>query len=151
MESERASSLYCIEQTGLTASEKSASIFQPDALLALQYFEERRRKALEPEERLVLAILEDAIDCFQENHLARQGRRKQLFDEVQKWIFQGHRDWVFGFENICAVLGFEPEYIREGLVRWRKREISKHRNPRLERDQLVTRRTYGQIAVCAAS
>jgi hypothetical protein len=122
-------------------------MFQPDPLLSLQYFEDRSRKTLEPEERLVLAILEDAIDCFQENHLARQGRRKRLFDDAREWLFEDEGDWVFGFDNVCAVLGFDPKYIREGLTRWRAKEFSKHRNPFTGGE----RRTYGQIVMSAAS
>jgi hypothetical protein len=129
-------------------SEKSASMFQPDALSSVQYFEDRRRKALEPEERLVLAILEDAINCFQENHLARQGRRKRLYDEVRQWMFERERDWVFGFENICAVLGFEPEYLRDGLMQWRTKELSKRRSPCVGKHQRVT---DGQMAMLAVS
>jgi len=48
--------------------EKIASLFQPDTLLSAQYFDTLRRKTLlEPEKRLMLAILEDAINCFQDN------------------------------------------------------------------------------------
>ena len=27
-------------------------------------------------------------------------------------------DWVFSFENICEALGFNPAYVRKGLLRW---------------------------------
>src|SRR5437867_7485085 len=127
MDSERESSPYTREQTCLTASEKIASLFQPDTLLSAQYFDDRRRKApLEPVKRLMLAILEDAINCFQDNHRARCGKSKRLFDEAREWIF-GVSDWVFGFENICSALGFEPQYIRAGLRRWTEKQSSKHR------------------------
>ncbi|PYJ71936.1 MAG: hypothetical protein DME76_00210 [Verrucomicrobia bacterium] len=126
MDSERESSPYTREQTCLTASEKIASLFQPDTLLSAQYFDDRRRKApLEPVKRLMLAILEDAINCFQDNHRARCGKSKRLFDEAREWIF-GVSDWVFGFENICSALGFEPQYIRAGLLRWKEKELAKH-------------------------
>jgi hypothetical protein len=126
MDSEGAAYAHSSGYAGLALGEKSASFFPPDAVSSPQYFEDRRRKPLEPEERLVLAILEDAINCFQENHLARQGRRKRLFDEVRTWIFEPEHDWVFGFENICDVLGFDPGYIRDGLVRWRATKQRKH-------------------------
>ena len=123
MNSETASSPYITQQTGLTAAEKFTALFQPDTLLPEQYFDDRRRQTLlEPEKKLMLAILEDAIDCFQDNHAARCGKRKQLFDEAQEWIF-AVGDWVFGFENICSALGFDPQYIRKGLLRWREKHI----------------------------
>jgi hypothetical protein len=69
--------------------------------------------------------LEDAINCFQDNHRARCGKSKQFFDEAQEWIF-GVSDWVFGFENICSALVFNPLYIRAGLLRWKEKELAKH-------------------------
>ena len=129
MESETESVPATTKQTDLTASEKIMSIFQPDALMVAQFFEDRGSKTrLEPEKRLMLAILEDAIDCFRDNHLARHGKKNQLFDKVQRWIFGVSGGWVFDFENICSVLELNPEYIRKGLVRWRERQLSKHRS-----------------------
>jgi hypothetical protein len=128
MDSERTSSSYSIEQAGVTANEKITSLFQPDVLLPGQYFDDRCRKThLEPEKRLMLAILEDAIQCFQDSHSARCGRSKRLFDEVQRWILDARGDWVFSFESICGVLELDPEYIRKGLVRWRQKELTKGR------------------------
>jgi hypothetical protein len=96
--------------------------------LSEQYFANRRRKTLlQPEKKLMLAILEDAVNCFQDHHWARCGKSKQLFDETQEWIF-GANDWVFGFENVCSALGFDPEYIRVGLARWREKRRSTHRS-----------------------
>ncbi|MEK7783674.1 MAG: hypothetical protein AAB279_07085, partial [Candidatus Binatota bacterium] len=54
--------------TGLSVEEKVTSLFQPDTLLPAQYLETFRRKApLEPEKRLILAVLEDAVACFQKH------------------------------------------------------------------------------------
>ncbi len=56
------------ERGGLTSEEKIASLFQPDTLLSDQYFENLRRKTcFEPEKRLMLAVLEDAIRYYQDN------------------------------------------------------------------------------------
>ena len=32
-------------------------------------------------------------------------------------------DWIFSFDSICEVLGMDPRYVREGLVRWKKVQI----------------------------
>ena len=129
MNSEKPRSPYTVEQTHLTLSEVTASLFPPDTLLSTQYFDHRRRNAfLEPEKKLMLAILEDAIQCFQANYSARCGKRKRLFDDARKWIFESCDEWVFGFENICSALEFCPDYIREGLLRWWQRELAKRRS-----------------------
>ena len=104
--------------------EQGGSVFQPDALSSSEYFEHRRDKSiLQPEKRLMLAILEDAVSCFQQNHCARHGERKMMLAEVEEWIF-GRSEWIFSFENICSVLGYNPDYVRAGLKRWREKEIA---------------------------
>jgi hypothetical protein len=121
-------SLHAMTETHAVANENMASLFQPDTLLSGQYFDDRRRsRLLEPEHKLMLAILEDAVECFQANCSARCGKRKRVFDDAREWIFESRKDWIFGFENICNVLGFHPEYIRKGLLRWRQRELAKAR------------------------
>jgi hypothetical protein len=93
------------------------SLFEPDPVVSAQYFESLRRKTLlEPEKMLMLAVLGDAINCFQDNVLARSGKRKKLFEESKAWILAGDRDWFFSFENICEVLGINPAYLRQGLL-----------------------------------
>ena len=99
---------------------------EPDTLAFAQYFENLRRKTvLEPEKLLMLAVLEDAIHCFRENVLA-QGRKKgKLFREIEEWIRKASLDWTFSFESICESLGFNAEYLREGLLRWKEKQLPK--------------------------
>ena len=127
MDSETASSAYTRDQTGLTPDERIGALFQPDSLLSTHYFETLRRKTiLEPEKRLMLAILEDAINCFQDNLLAQNVRRRRLFEEAEEWIVEVDGDCVFSFENICEALGFNPAYVRQGLLRWVANKLPKH-------------------------
>jgi hypothetical protein len=74
MERERNYSPKSAEQAGLTASAKPACGFQADPLLSEQYFTGRRNIRLEPEKRLMLAILEEAVYCFQDNYPAQHGK-----------------------------------------------------------------------------
>jgi len=128
MDSETASSVYTRDQTGLTPDERIGALFQPDSLLSTHYFETLRRKTiLEPEKRLMLAILEDAIHCFQDNLFARNVRGRRLFEEAEEWIVEADGDRVFSFENICEALGFNPAYVRQGLLRWMENKLPKHR------------------------
>jgi hypothetical protein len=119
MNSERASSAYIIEQSGLTTDERIGWLFQPPSLLSAEYFEALRRKTiLEPEKRLMLAILEDAVDCFQNNVFAQSVKGRRLFQEAEKWIVEVDSDWVFSFENVCETLAINPAYVRQGLLQW---------------------------------
>jgi hypothetical protein len=107
-------------ETGITVEEKVASLFQPDTLLPAEYLETFRRKAhLEPERRLMLAVLEDAVACFQKYVLADNGKGKAIFREAEEWFREENSEWLFSFENICEVSGIDPQYLRHGLIRWK--------------------------------
>ncbi len=101
--------------------ERIASLFQPDTVLPAQYLETVSRKThLEPEKKLMLAVLEDAVTCFQGYFAARDKKEAKLFREAEKWILQHDKsDWLLSFDNVCETLGLNPDYIREGLLRWR--------------------------------
>jgi hypothetical protein len=115
------------ERGGLTSEEKIASLFQPDTLLSDQYFENLRRKThFEPEKRLMLAVLEDAIRYYQDNLFSRNSKRKRIFDETEEWIITRDGDWVFSFVHVCETLGLSPEYLRRGLLRWKQRKQNQH-------------------------
>ena len=115
--------IYAADLPALTLDEKLGSLFQPDMLLSAQYFQNlRTRGVLEPEKKLMLAVLEDAVNCFQDNVLARGGTRKRLFDEVEEWFTDDDDNRLFSFENICEELGLNHHYVRQGLRRWRKKE-----------------------------
>jgi hypothetical protein len=127
MDSERSSSTYTRDQTGLTLDERIGSLFQPDSLLPFHYFETLRRKTIfAPEKRLMLAILEDAIQCFQDNLLAHNVTSKRLFAEAAEWIVEADSDCVFSFENVCDTLGLNAAYLRQGLLRWMRNKLPKH-------------------------
>jgi len=127
MEHETTYSPMTAERAGLTTSEKLADCFEADALLSERYFTDRRNMHLEPEKRLMLAILEEAVYCFQDNYSAQRGTRKRLFDSAHQWFFGVSGDWIFSFENICSVLGFNPGYVRKGMAKWREKETPKPR------------------------
>ena len=74
----------------------------------------------------MLAVLEDAVNCFQDNVLAQNGKRKRLFEEAEEWILAGDRGWFFSFENICEVCGINPEYVSQGLLRWKEKKLPRY-------------------------
>ena len=113
-----------MQERGLSVEEKVSSLFQTDTLLPDQYLDTFRRKThLEPEKRLMLAVLEDAIACYQKYVLARDAKGKTLFRDAAQWIEEEDADWLFSFENTCEMLGFNPGYVREGLMRWKEAKL----------------------------
>jgi hypothetical protein len=107
-----------------TLDERLPGLFEPDTLLPIQYFEAMRRKhLLEGEKRLILSVLEDAVECFMKCIDASTNKGQRLFREADEWI--GHEDkrWVFSFDNVCEMLDINPEYMRMGLKRWKERKL----------------------------
>ena len=108
-------------ENGLSMEERVSSLFQPDTLLPDQYLDTYRRKLhLEPEKKLLMAVLEDAIACFQKYIFARQGKGKALFQDAEDWIMDESADGLFSFAHVCETLGFDPAYLRQGLLRWQE-------------------------------
>jgi hypothetical protein len=107
-----------VEETG-NAFERVGSLFQVDTLAAHQYHDTYRRKIPQQSEiRLMLAVLEDAINCYQDNIFSMNKKRIQLFKEANDWFMSGDTSWIFSFESICGILNLEPGYFRQGLQRW---------------------------------
>jgi hypothetical protein len=103
--------------------EKVISLFEPDTLVSTQYLESFHRKTpIEPEKMLMLAVLEDAINCFQVNGMAERGQAKKLFDETVDWFLDENDDWIFSFGSVCEILQLNPEYVRGGLLRWKEKQ-----------------------------
>lgn len=101
-------------------TDRSFGLFEPDALLPAQFYAAfRGGSGVRGEKRLMLAVLEDALDCFQKYALSRDGHGQVLFDEAHAWIISGDRNWFFSYENICETLEINPEYLRRGLESWR--------------------------------
>jgi hypothetical protein len=99
-------------------------LLQPDTLLPSQYFAILKRKgAHEPERRLVVAVLEDAVDCFRKHIHARDEKARQLFMDAEEWISSEDRSWPFSFENVCDLLQINPQYLRRGLMAWKNRQL----------------------------
>jgi hypothetical protein len=69
----------------------------------------------ESEERLMLAVLESAVEDFQKYVLARKPRGKRLFQEAEEWFLDKDDDSFLSLESICEALGLNPDHIRKGL------------------------------------
>src|SRR6266851_1914666 len=92
------------------------SIFVPDIITPEQYYDSRRDdSAMAPVKRLMMAVLEDALRCFQNNADARSGPRRRAFAEAEQWLCTDKGEGAFSFETVCETLGIEPQYLRSGL------------------------------------
>jgi hypothetical protein len=106
----------------------TSKLIESDTLLPEQFFAGKNGDdGASNERQLMLAILRDAVECFQRFALARDAQGRETFDEADEWIFSPERVWPFSFENICDVLGIEAAYVRSGLAPLRSTEIRRTR------------------------
>jgi hypothetical protein len=102
-------------------SDRSFGLFEPDALLPAQFYAAfRGGSAVRGEKKLMLAVLQDALDCYQKYAFAKDGAGQQLFTDAHSWISCPDRNWYFSFENICETLEISPDYLRGGVEQWRQ-------------------------------
>ena len=82
-------------------------------------FEQAHKKNIrEGEERLMIALLEEAVQCFQDHALSTRPREKRLFQQAEEWFLDEEADYI-SVEYICESLGLHPGQIRRGLMTWR--------------------------------
>ena len=107
-------------------AEVGTSLFQPDSLLPAQFFTTLKQKSHAcGERRLMVAILEDAVDCFQKYLWATDNRSRHLWTEAEKWFLSDDDSWPFSFVNICHGLDLHPEFLRRGLSEWKAQQFAK--------------------------
>ena len=108
-----------------TLDERLPGLFEPDTLLPIQYFEAMRKKhLLEGEKRLILSVLEDAVECFMKCIDSPTSKGQRLFRDANEWISLEDKHWVFSFDNVCDMLDINPDYMRRGLRQWKEHKIS---------------------------
>lgn len=107
----------------------SDPLFEPDVIMPAQFFATIRRQAVRKkgECQLLIAVLEDAIHCFQKYVFATDNQSRRLFREAERWMMdERHTDDGEGlsFEYICEVLDLDADSVRRGMRRWRERRLA---------------------------
>jgi hypothetical protein len=110
-----------VNQPRAPLEERALAVFQPDILVENQFQATyRRRFSLDPERVLMLAVLQDAVVCFQDNVSATCKRKRSMHLDAEEWIMNDDRSYLFSFANVCEALGYDPQYMRQGLLRWKE-------------------------------
>jgi hypothetical protein len=105
--------------------DSSESRFEAEPILPAQFFDGRKtNEALEPEKRLMLAVLTDAVHCYQVGCDAQKTSRIRAFREAEEWLFSAKGYGPFSFENVCDTLDITPDYMRKVVRKWRVQRVS---------------------------
>jgi hypothetical protein len=104
---------------GSFAVQDVGKLFEPDAILPAQFYAMfKSGHYKDPERRLMVAVLEDAVSCLSMNPSECNLRQRKQYEEAKEWVSaEEESEWIFSFKNICEVLGMDPSYLRRGLTR----------------------------------
>ena len=105
-----------------------ARILEPDIFLPSQFYGSGGlSRKLEGEKRLMIAVLKDAVECLEKYRGSRNSVAQCEYLNAIEWVEDTDTDWLFSFTNICDLLGFDPEYLRETLLRRENRYVKRDR------------------------
>lgn len=68
--------------------------------------------------RLLFGVLQDALGMFFRYRDSHTRSGKRIFRETYAWFLSSKHRWLYSFENVCAHLNLDPEYLRAGLRRF---------------------------------
>ncbi len=94
-----------------------ATLLAPEIVTPAQWAGALRNRAASGEQRLMLAILEGAVADLLGTREKRTVRRMRRMLEAEDWIFGEPGAQTVRFEDCCAALGVDPDYLRDGLRR----------------------------------
>jgi|SRR5215470_7834148 len=119
---------------------ESTDVFRQDVLTTAQYWDTfARGRDVDPEKRLLAAVLEDAVESYRALGIA--GGRQ--FSEDEAWLFSDDKRYAFSFRNICEVLGLSATRIRRSLKS--EPAAAQAEKPR----RLPRRTTHGRVKTTA--
>lgn len=101
-----------------------------DVILPAQFFAGVSDQRSEPERRLMIAVLEEAIAALLCG-AQRAGEGRSAAREAERWFASDARLGPFAFGTICDVLGLDADGVRRTIAGWRERQRV-FRRPRLQ-------------------
>lgn len=111
-------------QRTVTSSPGVGLELEPEVVLPSQFYGKGGLDAsLQPEKRLMLAVMEDAVGTFQKYVWSRDRSGQRLLVEVEDWFNSDDVDWPYSFVNICHALGLDVTFMRDGLRRWKQHQL----------------------------
>ena len=90
----------------------------PDVILRSQFFEMVGTRSLSSEQRLMLAVLADAINVVQEFGGSSSLRKRNSYHEAWDWFFTKGVSCPLSYVSVCDALGIDAEGLR-----WRLSEL----------------------------
>jgi hypothetical protein len=116
------SRLCAVSRAPISSSEDS------DLILPCEYCDVSSGYGLSAEQRLILALLTDAINVYQRGALSRLTRLRRLYVDAERWMLTDCADAAaFSFTMVCDALGINPELLRRRIIDWKHTVSAHHR------------------------
>jgi hypothetical protein len=85
-------------------------------ILPCQFFGAMGGKSLCAEQRLMLAVLVDAINVLQGWNRLNNAHKRRAFVEAGHWVTTRDSSYPFSFDSVCEAINIDAEKLRAGLV-----------------------------------
>src|SRR6266404_4968425 len=123
----------------------------PDTILPSQFFESVGARTFSSEQRLMLAVLADAINLLGSS--GSSNLRRRSYNEAWSWVFAKRITSSLSFDHVCDALGINAESLRRrlselvsehggSLLRLRLKEASRMQRPSVIRVRRSRRRAH---------
>src|SRR6516165_10615690 len=96
-------------------SEASDTLSQMDIILPAQYFAALGSVGLSSEQRLMLAVLVDAINVLQGWQRVGSARKRRAFAEAAQWVNTTGTHYPFSFDSVCDAVEIDADALRSRL------------------------------------
>ena len=123
-------------------SEATDILSQMDVILPAQYFGALGSVGRSSEQRLMLAVLVDAINVLQGWQGVGSARKRRAFAEAAQWVNTRGTNYPFSFDSVCDALEIDPDMLRSrlrgltmGLAHTGRRSMGRLRLKELSRTQ----------------
>jgi hypothetical protein len=108
-------------------------------ILPSQYFASIGSIGLSSEQRLMLAVLVDAMNVLQSWQSGGSMRKRRNFAEAAQWVNARGTSYPFSFDSVCDALEIDPERLRSrlyGLIVGSAKSTRRRALPRLQLKEL---------------
>jgi hypothetical protein len=104
-------------------------LLEPNTILPIQFFSHRGTSRWTGEQRLMAAILEDAIAVYSKSSAPKGSNARQVLRETERWLRSRDRTWTFSFLRVCEMLSLDPVAILRALRERRDRQSAQVVSP----------------------
>lgn len=106
-------------QAQAQTDDRLAATMEPESYLPSQHFTRSDNGPGAGVKRMMIAMLEDAIDVYRKHANTRGGKHERAFREAERWFELSDRSWLFSYESVCDTLGIDANRLRRALASWR--------------------------------